>query len=298
MLNLKELKSLQSQSEALSQKRRSRADEQYLAGMDQLIRAHEQGFADPEPGRQACLAFIEAIRQNRADIRPYLMLAYLFAIFADFRTAGQYLKGAHAAAPGHPDVSRFRAAIQAMQLRSLQSEDDEAQGLAAELTALLRELATQAPPVPSPDPGRIAALSERSRAFHARQQALMQQVAALGANEDTGGLDQQLQQLQRLWHPHDAALQHAQRLAGIQTRIRQACQPAAALIRQSLTASGPEAQLDAAIESLLDQCDGFADELDALDGRGVPIDEVKPDYDRLVQLIETLQESLDEADTA
>lgn len=298
MFALAELKNLQSQSTALRQKRQGESELYFEQGMLALTQAHQAGFQDPVLAQQALKAFVEAIRQQRSDPRPYLMLAYLFAVFEDFRSAASYLRAAHEIAPGDPDVANFRQRIQALQLkRSLNSEDDRTyQALEQQLTSRIQVLSKQPLAEPSADQAVVAEQLRQVMAFESLLQELAEQVQALRQDLDTGELEKLLMRLNQLWQPHVRVCQDSQLLCRLKNQMleTQAGIPVLWKRIQTAPAAADVHQLEPDLESLLDQCDRYADQLDALEQRQISIQSVESVYAQLLAHTEAVQDSLDE----
>lgn len=298
MFALAELQALQHQSSALRQKRQGESELYFEQGMLALTQAHQAGFQDPVPAQQALKAFVEAIRQQRSDPRPYLMLAYIFAVFEDFRSAASYLRAAHELAPNDPDVANFRQRIQALQLkRSLISEDDRTyQALEQQLRSRIQALSKQPLAAPSADQAVVAEQLRQVMAFDSLLQELTEQVQALRQDLDTGELEKLLMRLNQVWQPHARVCQDSQLLCRLKNQMLETQAGIPVLWRriQSTPAAADLQLLESDLEALLDQCDRYADQLDALEQRQISIQSVEAVYAQLLAHTEAVQDSLDE----
>ncbi|PKL74545.1 MAG: hypothetical protein CVV27_19955 [Candidatus Melainabacteria bacterium HGW-Melainabacteria-1] len=317
MFNQKTLPSTQ-QNTSLQQRLQQRAENCFQSGLQALQMAHGQGFQDPLTVRRACEALIETIRLQREDLRPYLMLSYLFAIHEDFGMAWQYLLAAEQLQPADPDVLQFRRQLQRRQAGNdqpeteaepvapvaeagvepgVESDQDQAYlALELRLRNRIQALQRQVPAVVTANPSVLAELEEECQRFHEQQQRLAVRIEALAASHDTVGLYKWLEQLDQLWEPYEWALRQSRALTAFKHKIQQTQLQVLTLLRQSVAARSLAQiqQLERELEILLDQCDHFTHIQEALLRRQVPIDEVEPVYRNLLGQVDLFRETLDE----
>lgn len=301
MFTSKEIKTIQNQNAALHQQRQGRAEACFQTGMAALAQAHAQGFANPLTARKACESFIEAIRQKRSEVRPYLMLAYLFAVYDAYPTAWQYLKAAQDIAPAHPEVAHFRQHLQSVGLASAVAEsqetqqDQEYQALETRLRRRIQSLERQDDAEVTADPVQLTVLLENSKRFQEDLQSLGSRIEALSGSFDTGALNKLLEQLSSLWRPYDAALRNSRVLTALKAEVQQTQLKVLELLQQCARARSADMPgFEAALDALLDRCDAYNDALETLAKRDVWIQEVEAIYHNLLGQAELFRELIDE----
>lgn len=302
MFTSKEIKTIQNQNAVLHRQRQGRAEACFQTGMAALAQAHAQGFADPLTARKACEAFIEAIRQKRSEVRPYLMLAYLFAVYDAYPTVWQYLKAAQDIAPAHPEVAHFRRHLQALVLGGTAAgesqetqQDQEYQALESRLRRRIQSLERQDDAEVTADPVQLTVLLENSKRFQADLQSLGSRIEALSGSFDTGALNKLLEQLSGLWRPYDAALRNSRVLTALKAEVQQTQLKVTELLQQCARARSADMPgFEAALDALLDRCDAYNDALETLAKRDVWIQEVETIYHNLLGQAELFRELIDE----
>ncbi len=202
-MNLKALKQAQQQNSQLSSRRALTADQYYQQGLKFFEQAIAADFKDPDHLPQACQSFIQALKSNRADDRPCLMLAYLFMLLQDFDGALDYLKPVLERKPDHPQALEIKAQIQVkiQQIEALsqqQEPNQESELTEAHLAQTRQWILTavrfsmeKALPLAVFDTAGIQDLQKQARMLHSQWQRFQTQIDALEAEFEV----QELQQL-------------------------------------------------------------------------------------------------------
>lgn len=316
MFKVQNTSAIQSQHETLQLLQKNRAESCFASGTRALIQAHEQGFADPLSCRKACEYFVESIRLSPEDPRPYLMLAYLFAIHQDDMTAWQYQMAAQELAPTHSDVNHFRLHLQSLQLAKHQGsvfadtksqntepssvqepeQDQEYLRLELRMKNRIQSISRQQAPIATANPQVLEEQEENNKRFHENQQLLAVRIETLEESLDTSSLYKLLQELDQVWEPYELILRQSRALAAFKAKILQTQLHIIELLGQCAAANCDEDidLLEKELESLLDQCDNYTGIFEALLRHRVPVHEVEAVYQNLQGQVDLFRETLDD----
>lgn len=321
MLDFKALKqthqSIASQQQAHKD---ARFEQHFEAGLQALGRAHDERFRNKQSLITACEQLIKAISAHREDIRPYLALSYLFTILEDFDTALSYLQAAlhldpqseiaqafldtiraqrqgdplpaapvlAASAASSPAPQQAAAAIPADEALDLDALYDQ---LERRILARIRALSQEAPPEPSPETENLKAIRSRFQQTQAELARFQASIEQLDVEFDTAELRQALRPLEVSLQRYQTLYNTAYQMYTLRKALRQDHETVMALRR---TAHSHASEAETELETLLDHCDAFADQLDALEAQGHASPQLLRDYESLVQSLEALQELVDE----
>lgn len=321
-MDLALLQNMRAQTSQLADKRRDTSKEAYQQGLDLLAKAHASQFTDRAALKQASAAFIKAIQYNRQFADAYVSLAYLLLLINNQPMAIRYLHEARRVQPDHSDALALLDYIQhpenytktvAPEIEAYDQGDFELQDLEAPVATVKRlQVVDQADeqveaveqkirkhlrlllgPQPQPvlDPNSLAQLEKRYQELQAVCQELDETLMDLEAEVDTSGLRASMGPLER-------ALQRLKTLRQVSRqlmRLREEMDGLRAEVLQQVQAPSSESsQLESQLESYLDRCDRYADQLDEWDRQGFSIQQIEPLYARLVAAVEQFQEMLDE----
>lgn len=302
-MNFGELVQIEAKTRDLKNQRISQANQSLEQGLDLLAQAEAEHFADKQRLRRSLDCFLTAIRAHRTAPEAYFAAAYVFELVQDFNMAMAYVAAVRDFQPEHPDLpvwfshlqtaagnqtpaSRTHAAGQAPEPGT--DSDHLLEDLRTELVALLRSWKSL--PAPEPEPAMLEALqaeqhllAKSSREFSLRVQLVERELDTLGLRSLLKRLDQRLTELTGL-----------QAVIRKMIQIREGAQQLATEVKQQRRLPLNTDTL-ARLESALDQCDGYADQLDLLDTAGYDIAPVKVYYRDLLQAVALWQEMLDEA---
>ncbi|PKL77440.1 MAG: hypothetical protein CVV27_05415 [Candidatus Melainabacteria bacterium HGW-Melainabacteria-1] len=306
MLELKALAGIQAQRNQLDARRGEQSGKLYQQGLTAFAQASQSDFADRAALREALVAWIEAIKQQRSNPAPYIALGYLFSLLGDGRTAIMYLKAAQNLDPAHPDppvliqhlleapvkaVSAQKPAIPAPTV-----DDESYEDLEDLLLVWIGRVQVWPLPVASLTP-------ELHRQLAQCHQELAQAIAQFekGLQEletefDVADLRKRLRPLESRLQQYSLAIQQSRELAQLnqeitrfQGKVEQALQPHS-------HGANLNPQLETEIEQWLDDCDAIADQLEALEAKSLDISSLLLNYESLSQLLAKLQDQLDEQD--
>lgn len=317
-MNLKELTQLRAQSVQRENPRHQKAEDFLYQGLAALQYAHETGYTRPEMLKQACVWLIEAMKANRSDTRPCIALAFLFMIIEDHATALEYLQLVLTAEPHNVFALALKETLQE-QLLSKQSRQPHSgqatasatSGLAQdaadqedvdfdqlyehtrrEILAAAHELMTAPQPVAGATPQHVARLRAVRLRGHQLLQDFQQQLEELEQEIDTSALS-------RLLKPFEVHVRASERLLLLSERSVGLLERITALRQEVLGTSLPVdsetvKQAEQVLETWLDSCDAFADELEALESEELALEPVLSHYEDLIAQVEKYREALDD----
>lgn len=298
------LQQMKSQTNALSDTRRSTSEEAYQKGIDLLAQAQASQFEDKDALKQASENLIRAIQYGRQNLPAYVAMAYLLILLDDKMTAVRYLNEAKRIDPDHEDVVNLIEFIKnpndAMEHSDGDDFSPELLGVANEGDELYEEVQTLIQTelealdliswVPALTPQSFRILEEQYMHLEEVRAKLAEKLGELEFEMDTGALQQ-----------HARPLEEAQqKIAGLRKsshamlKTLQEMQQNIDAVQQDVScfiASSPE--LEDKLEHYLDACDRFADVLDQTEEQGYAIAPFEAKYNQLVQTVEQLQDLLD-----
>lgn len=305
------LRQLQTGLAEIPASQRSADFERYLAsGLAHLRQAHLEGFADPQRLRAACADLIEALSRNRRDIRPCLALAYLFSLLGGDQEAEDYLIAALQLEPdnaaalelqGHLAAARRATpsgpAVAGAELELLPLGDgfdcdelyDQTRTYLLRLVKRLMQDAPLAPTLDREERARIQAVAERLRLICG---LVRERLALLDRELDVTGLWDCFRPLETRWQQAEGIWQLSERYYVLHELMQEQTARVAELA-QAFAGAGPVQQASL-IESLLDQADRYADQLDAWEVQGYAIDCLLGAYRAYVKAVEQVQDRLDD----
>lgn len=312
-----QLLEIQTLNRQLSEKRRQDGAEACQQAYALLAVAIEQGFSRREDFKQAIAAFAKAIRSMRSEPEPYVGMGYVLLLMRDYPRAERYLLQARRLGPNHPDV---QALLTALMTRRAAKDEPEPAGVAtavepfrkppqprldpdqlfemlqAEIQARLKQVMHSPPPAFGSDAAGIESLRLQEAELSQRIADWNASLAQLDAHFELSGL-------RKLLGPLEIALR---RYVTARSLSEQALELKAMLEAKvhlmpthyaRVHAAGAVAELadmEALIEQLEDECDSFADQLDALEAKGFKLEPLLWPYKQLLHLVEQLGEELDD----
>jgi tetratricopeptide (TPR) repeat protein len=299
MLDLKEL-SLQSQKlQSRNQLRQDDGKAEYHKAVGYLKVYISQ------PNRDMLLLAIQALMQasrlNRSNPMPYVLLGRLYWSMGLTELALRYLKASQFLAPDLPAVRELRELLTTGQKPDTLSDeaspvgDSEETDFDALYDELEKMIQTELQFVmgmnldlkPSTEPDWIAALDEHLKRLRQSSMLISENLHLVDLEFDTS-------ELKQLFRPVEKRLKQLENLS-IQT------QKISDLLTQILsTLALVDAQLNHSnfgethLESILDQCDGFADQIDDFQSQGYSISSLEIQYEALVAKMEIWQDKIDQ----
>lgn len=299
-MDFKALQQLQTQN--LGARRQAEAIKLYQQGLEAFAQATASRFRDKQALRNAFDKWMDALKQHRQNPDPYIGLGYIFLILNDHRAALMYFKSAQGIQPDHPDAALLiQYLVDLTSGRAPQppaglpagSDGSDYDALYDRAEQLLDLHLRQLRQLPGLKPSPHADERQQQEQICADQGQLVaevkQMLKTLAVEIDTSELEKQLAVLETALR----RLQTVKEASASFARLAQEMQACSAEADRAL-AKVPMPGAEALIESLLDRCDAFADQLDELENRRHDITALKPYYDELVESLNALQDKLDE----
>lgn len=330
-MDFKSIENMSSQRAQQTQaSKQKQFDKVFQRALLYLERSHQEEFRKAETLMNASDTFIDAITIQRKDIRPYLALAYIFAILEDFETAEEYAYAAVQWEPDNVELTTFvdemlafkkelraRAAQRApsgpgldLQVpeRAPQAESAPEQvdypALYAKLETFildkLRDLFSN--PVnsePTVDAKKYKAHMQSLKRLKQVIAYMEQQIAIVekgGLN--TSGLRDKISPFKVLKERYEQAIQSSKMLMEINDTIELwsfKTNKQVEVVNQRLTMSAlTYGRVD--VNRMMDGCDLIADKLDHLcESENIDIQLVEGSYEKLIQLVESLNDMVDDS---
>lgn len=305
-MNLKELVRTQSN---LVANRRDESEGQCKQAYFLIAEAEAQGFTDKTPLKQAMRLFIQAARQRRSYVEPYIGLAYLSLLIDQKEVAQKYLLTALKLEPGNTDALQLQKylnegpeesdaesfALPEFAAVSGLDPDKTYDQLEQNLFQMIRSLMKLPSPSPTVKADEFEQLRKQTEELASSTQSFDRQISGLEKEFDTSELRRRLRPLEVILQRSQRALEVSEQMQllqkqiaglietvrGISSRLQQ---PAAELLKR----------LEAELESVMDSCDWVADQLDQIDGQGHDISVLEHGYNILSAMIEGVRDTLDE----
>ncbi len=304
------------QLSALSKKRQQDADRHYRMGFQILDTAFKQRFQNLSLLEQACNEFIQAMRHNRNDVRPYLALSYLFSLVNNYPNAWKYAKAAKNLEPQSEVVLNWlntlteqekKAELKKQRPPELgHSEAQELEATAQNIQQMYTKLQTfliaqvkHVMELKAPEPSLDnAALHEMNMALQIFQQNAEQIEKQFAWLEKHRNIDD----LRKLYTPFEANLRRYREAIGVAMSLSELLERIQELSKEVVHSKGQIEQLQDAqeippvsehLEAILDQCDYLADNIDYLDTQGYDLSLVENAYTALTQQVSVCQDLLD-----
>lgn len=316
MQTLKQINQVDEQLSALSKKRQQEADRHYRMGFQILDTAFKQQFQNLSLLDQACAEFIHALRHNRSDVRPYLALSYLFSLVNNYPNAWKYARAAKDLKPNDQVVLNWENSLSEQEQKAALKKqrppelnhsatldiEPTPQNLQALYTKLQTFLIAQVKyvmelkaPEPSLDNAVLHELNGALTLFQQNAEQIESQFVWLEQHHN-------IDDLRKLYTPFEANLRRYREAIGVAmslSELLENCQDLSAEVRkinlkiEHLTDSHDIPAVSEALESLLDQCDYLADNIDYFDTQGYDLTLVENSYAAVSQEITAAQDKLD-----
>lgn len=304
-MNLKELASLRDKAGHLAQNRHAQANVHYQAGVQALAEARLYHLEKPYLLAEALKAFLLALQLNRTDPRPALAAAYLFILVGNGRMANRYLRLVLEQDPENADAKNLQQQlVLTTAIADPISPDTEPihdydllyEELVQRCKQELHQIHTRFSFQPVLEPEALSQLKQQYQTGFQTTQDLKRQVHLLDQELDASDLLMDLQRLEQLCNRLLQTIQASQRVQVLGEQI-QTLQPQILRLLLAMAGQPRLAEVKAAeteLETILDHCDGLADQLDALEAEGIVVAGLFNLYQTLSQTIEDLQDKLDE----
>lgn len=293
------LSSMDQQLEKLAQKRHSSGQQYRENGLRHLAFAAQEGFRNKSHLKDSFRELVRAIQHNRADADAYLGLVYLQLLVGDKPMALRYLQEGMRVAPEHADLQALFQDLTSPLATSPSAQDHEnalydtvCQSLKTQQQCLL---VLQSMPVPCLDFAELSTYQKLYQERLAFQTPLVGQMDDLEQELDISSLRRQFQGLDGLLRLVRTHLDISLRFQVLAREINTLSQDVSRSFGElgMMVPQGREQQ----IERFYDHCDRIADQLDTFDHQGYAIGGLTPDYEFVVQQLETYAERIDELAT-
>ncbi|MEZ0367630.1 MAG: hypothetical protein ACAI44_00945 [Candidatus Sericytochromatia bacterium] len=306
-MNLKEL--VRTQSDLVAN-RRDESESQCKQAYFLIAEAEGQGFVDKAPLKQAMRLFIQAARQRRNYVEPYIGLAYLSLLIDQKEVALKYLQTALRLEPGNEDALRLQnylvegppepvaeESFELVTLETVQTQDPDQlyDQLEKALFHWIRELMKQPPPQAGIKPEVIEQLQKQNEELEDRVRGFDRQITLLDQDFDTSELRRRLRPLEVMLQRYQKALEVSESMQMIHKQLQGLIDTVRGISARVQNPVPEQLQrAEAEIESLMDSCDWVADQLDALDNQGHDIGPLEYSYKILAAIIEQVRDTVDE----
>lgn len=290
------LVSIDQQLEKLAQKRHSSGQQFRETGLRNLAFAAQAGFRDKSHLKNSFRELVRAIQHNRGDADAYLGLVYLQLLVDDKPMALRYLQEGMRVAPEHAELQALFQDLTSPLSISPSAQDHEnalydkvCQSLETQHQHLL---VLQSMPVPCLDFAELSTYQKLYQERLAFQTLLATQMDDLEQELDISSLRRQFQGLDGLLRLARTHLDISLRFQVLAREIKMLSQAVSHSFGElgMMVAQDRELQID----GFYDRCDRIADQLDTFDNQGYAIGGLTPDYEFVVQQLETYAERIDE----
>lgn len=319
MFDLQSIKNLNKATSSKSNKRHKEAEERLFWGMACLDLAHDEGYKDKSKIEEAIKALIEAMVKNRRDPRAPLTLAYLFFAFEDYETAREYLQVAHEIDANNPVTKALDESIHQQIIKDRRASgsatvsavprgpDPLPVGEEIDYDALYDKLElyiiaqTQAisltPPPKATISGQAFKTLKAIYSTHLKShKRMLDQLKIVDEEIDITDLRNQMKPFETNLRRYDKALKASRKFMDLKKTINAEIDLVAQVNMEAQSTTDPNdiPILEENMEALLDNCDNFADQLESLEELGHSVDAVEKVYEKLVKIIETFQDTVDD----
>lgn len=282
---------------------RHEESENYLArGVECMLLAEENAYADRALLKEACDSYIEAIKFNRQNTEAYVGMAYLLWILGDKAQALRYLEQGLRTNPNHPDV---HALIKVVDPRPTQTgaqptaiaDEQVDQELAAEVSALVKEVLVlleqekTSAIAPTVNHHAIERLQEKLSEWENRYDEVLDAIDSLKAFHQRVMLTVELWPVQDRILAYTQALKRSELMLALDDKIVENITTAREYIAG--LGKGDLGLYRTYMDILLDNCDALADELEVFEKEGLNIRTLESHYQQLAELVEELQSALE-----
>lgn len=298
---LKDLRSAREQIQQRDQHRQGAAQTLY-AQAQELLAAYNRDH-DKQTLRQCMLALTEAIRAARSYDEPYLLLGFIYLSLGLPQLALKYVRVADHLQSRHPLLPKLKAAIAEGYQAPVVATGGKAKGDFSlidfdqiDYDALYDEVDAQIgreieavmnlpiPVRPKASSSLIAQLAEFRTGLEGTLEVLSGQLEIVEQEIDCARQRSKLRLIETRWRQLLAMEEHCRQFLALRKSIQR--------VQEEVWIELADPHEDR-LETYLDQCDGFADELDALSSKGLDISELEAEYNTLTDSITQLQERLD-----
>ncbi len=320
-----QLEALSKLSASRDQQRHGQSEKQLIDGLNLIDQAQAEGFNQPLRLQQAASLLTEAIKRNRAEIRAYLGMAYIFLLLEDHSMAQKYVHQALQLQPNNPLVRSFQARVgedyqrvakRRQELRSnpaarptqttaqpsrmTAADDDDIDALydqtETHIRQMLRELMLVGMPQPAADHSGILRLEQALETHQANYAQIMAQLKKIETKLDTADLMRLVKPVEAHHQRYRQVISFSQLLKGLKDRLVTEIEQVKEITEEARNTQDPNdiEVLEENLEALLDNADGFAQEIETLQQQNFPLAGLEDLYEQLQERLETYQDALEE----
>ena len=328
----KQMSALADLSETRNQQRQSVSEKQLAKALGLLQQAHDEGFRQPLRLQEDAGQLVEAIKLRRTDIRPYLGMAYVFILLEDHAMAQKYVLQALQLEPGNPLVQKFQERIAAdfqrvaqrrQQQRSqplkqtqeaagdtgstpvssslspIESFDFDALFDATEsrIRQLLRELMLAGLPGPADEAKGMSALQQRLEQHRQAHATILSDLKVIDAEIDCSDLGRLLKPVEAHLKRTEQVIVVSRQLIALNSQLKDEVGVVEQICEETRNCQDKDdlEVLEENLEALLDNADGYANEIEALQEKMYPLEGIEALYGKLQEKIESYQDLIEEA---
>ncbi len=239
---------------------------------------------------QAFDGFEQALRQERRSAEPYIGLACVMWLIGKPERARAYSAKARQLNPEHSDLKTLEQLLAAQKPACHPPTADLTESEYDQLAVILGGLLSQLQPLlkqpVSPQAQTRQYLQQAWQTLSPQIQALKQRIEALEADQDCHSLFARLKLVESGCARLARHLSQCERLSHLLAQLEEQQAEIQRLQNQWLPGDAPEAKLD----TLLDRADALADQLDACEQQGLPVQELLVAYEKMVQEYHKLED--------
>jgi hypothetical protein len=326
-MNIEEIKSMKQvldQNALVLGRRQLEAEERLNFGLACIEYGYQESFRRPEVLHEAAGALIDSMTHNRRDPRAPFALAYLFFLIDDLATAEEYLNIAVAIQADDPIILAFQETLHQEKISQSKKSLTKPAGallnpttpqnpsivpdqahldfdqlydqLNSNLVLILQNLSIQPPLIPASTALDYKELKANYKELCQQHQDFLDQLMVVEEEIDCDDLRHILKNFELVLDRHRKNLITSESILLLSQDLR-----AELTVLKQVHAEASQAKsredvkiLEENLEILLDNCDGYADRIDAFELQGITISLHTHLYNQLLALIEHLQEITDE----
>lgn len=306
---LSQLKDLRSAKEQIQQRDQQRhgAAQTLFAQAQELLKTYNHNH-DKQTLKQCMLTLTESIRASRSYADPYILLAFIYLSLGLPQLAIKYARVADHLKSGNPLLPKVKEAIannfkaptvklgiggkaKKNDFTLIDFENVDYDALYDEVDAQIAKEIENVMNIPMPvrptaSEKLIEELVGHRTALEGTLELLSGQLEVIEQEIDCARLRSKLRLIETRWRQLLAMEEHCRQFLALRKSLFRAQE----MVWVELADPEPS---ETNLEKFLDQCDGFADQLDELQTKGLDITELETEYTNLSESITQLQERLD-----
>jgi hypothetical protein len=318
--HLDSLKELNTQASQFKHKRTQESEHYFQTGIQLLEKAIAQEFSDPNALGDAADAIALALKYNTQNPELFRIMGYLLILVEDFYEALRFLRAALKLAPDDQFAQDLLSYAQSQLLKEKLSETDSGietldkslfkpkedldyDELYDEIEKIIqsevRQMMLDALPFDKPTKDKVFYQKLKQRLSHLDNQynEISSNIQIVDLEIEASDLKNQLKPMEIQLKRYSTCLAYCQKYQDLDAQIialaQQVIELTQHLKKELLNAELSD--LEHKIELIMDTCDTLADQLESFEKIGYSIDSLEQDYTELVDQIEKLNESFDDA---